>query len=277
MAANPGTVQFSSLDYSVSYSTTNPTKAAIAVTRTGDLTIPVTVDYATTDLTAIAGIDYTQTAGKLTFASGEGEKTFDVSAIPRICPSTVNKVAVLELANAGPTGQAQLGNPRKATLTITPPQVGDIVPSTAGRGYELAAQYIIFGTIGLIFVAFLMWGVLRKDSILPQLADIEAARGLITFFIAVGTIAIALILTISVIISRGAKAGQRFTQGKEVLTILIGVLGTIVGFYFGTSTKAPQPLRISAIEVSPSGQLNLGEKFTILATIAGGKPPYQRV
>jgi hypothetical protein len=28
---------------------------------------------------------------------------------------------------------------------------------------------------------------------------------------------------------------ERFTLGKEVLTILIGVLGTIVGFYFGSA------------------------------------------
>jgi hypothetical protein len=29
---------------------------------------------------------------------------------------------------------------------------------------------------------------------------------------------------------------ERFALAKEVLTILVGILGTIIGFYFGTAT-----------------------------------------
>ena len=273
MAANLASHQLSSIDYGVSYSTTNQTKATIAVTRTGDKAETVTVDYAVSDLTAVAGKDYSEAKGTLSFGPNEEEKTFDI-AIPPHAPSDVKKVAVVELKNPNPEGKATLGTPQKATLTISPPGVVGAQPATSGRRAELWLQYGIFGLLGGIFVYFLMQGVLGDKKILNELADIEKARGLITFLIAVCTVAIALILSISVIISRGTKAPQRFTQGKEILTLLIGVLGTIVGFYFGTSQKGtPQPLQVSAIQVS-SEQPNLGEKPTITAMIAGGKQPY---
>ena len=44
-------------------------------------TSTVTVDYATSDATAIAGEDYTQTSGTLTFAAGETEKTVSVAVL----------------------------------------------------------------------------------------------------------------------------------------------------------------------------------------------------
>jgi hypothetical protein len=273
MATNLASLQLSSIDYGVSYSTTNQTKATIAVTRTGNKAEAVTVDFAVNDLTAVAGKDYSQAVGTLSFGANEEEKTFDVSIL-RNTPSEVKKVAVVELKNPNPEDKATLGNSQKATLTISPPGVLGTQPASSGRRAELWLQYGIFGLLGGIFVYFLMRGVLGEKSILGDLADIEKARGLITFLIAVCTVAIALILSISVIISRGTRAPQRFTQGKEILTLLIGVLGTIVGFYFGTSAKgAPQPLQVSAIQIS-SEQPNLGATITITATIAGGKPPY---
>src|SRR5207253_2413672 len=143
----------------------------------------------------------------------------------------------------------------------------DTQPASGGRHVEMWLQYVIFGLFGVGVVLFLILGVIGPYSILGDLADIEKARGLITFLIAFGTVAIALILSISVIISRGARAQQRFTQGKEVLTVLIGVLGTIAGFYFGTSAKGtPQPLQISAIQVS-NEQPKPGEKIKITAVI----------
>jgi hypothetical protein len=55
---------------------------------------------------------------------------------------------------------------------------------------------------------------------------------------------------------------------------LIGVLGTIVGFYFGSTTSQPTP----PLAISPAVISNLqpkkGETFTISTSITGGKPPY---
>jgi hypothetical protein len=48
----------------------NASSATIAVTLSGVNTVPVTVDYATSDGSAIAGSDYTAASGRLTFAPG---------------------------------------------------------------------------------------------------------------------------------------------------------------------------------------------------------------
>ena len=50
---------------------------------------------------------------------------------------------------------------------------------------------------------------------------------------------IAVLLALFVITSDAADAKERFAHGKEVLTILIGVFGTILGLYFG-KTDVPQ-------------------------------------
>ena len=63
----------------------------------------------------------------------------------------------------------------------------------------------------------------------------NVARGLITLLVAIVTVAIAIMLTLSVLLSNSTDYEKRFALGKEILTIFIGVLGTIVGFYFGSA------------------------------------------
>jgi len=48
------------------------------VSRWGDLTAAVNVDYTTKDGTAKAGVDYTAASGKLSFAPGETERTISI-------------------------------------------------------------------------------------------------------------------------------------------------------------------------------------------------------
>jgi hypothetical protein len=61
------------------------------------------------------------------------------------------------------------------------------------------------------------------------------ARGLITTLFAVITVTMALILILSAMFSSATDFEKRFVMGKEILTIFIGILGTIVGFYFGSA------------------------------------------
>lgn len=103
----------------------------------------------------------------------------------------------------------------------------------------------LFTLLGLVVLGVIVYGVtLSSGSFLKLLSDTETARGLITFLITVATVGIALILAIStVVLSEGEGGDKRFDRGKQVLSVLIGVLGTIVGFYFGSAvqTKNPQP------------------------------------
>jgi hypothetical protein len=139
-------------------------------------------------------------------------------------------------------------------------------------------QYALIFFVTIVFV----WVIRSGISNVKDLADPDVARGLITFVIAVGTIAIAMMLALTAIVTRDFD--KRFAVGKEVLTILVGVLGTIVGFYYGAATKkdAGQPganapsAQISAapVKITPE-QIQSGGKVTFSTTLSGGTPPYR--
>lgn len=109
---------------------------------------------------------------------------------------------------------------------------------------------------------------------LKRLANMEYARGLITFVFTLGTITIAIMLTLAVLLRQDPEIEKRFRQGREVLTILIGVVGTIVGFYYGATTvEKLSPLEIAyvkVIEVDSQARRNP----EIRAKLIGGQPPY---
>ena len=64
----------------------------------------------------------------------------------------------------------------------------------------------------------------------------SSTRGLITLLFSVGKMVIAVVLILTAVFhdEDEDKAKARFDRAKEVLTLLIGVFGTIVGFYFGS-------------------------------------------
>ncbi len=88
----------------------------VRVLRRDDGDFPVSVDYATTSLTAVAGQDYLDTAGTLTFAPGEILKPVTVTLLNDAIPET-NKTFRLTLRN--PSGGGVLGTTASATITIT--------------------------------------------------------------------------------------------------------------------------------------------------------------
>jgi hypothetical protein len=74
-----GAIQFSA----ATYTTTEPVAASITVTRTGtSLASGASVQFATSNGTATAGIDYTATVTTLVFAAGETTKTVPIPILP---------------------------------------------------------------------------------------------------------------------------------------------------------------------------------------------------
>ncbi len=66
-------------DVAVTEGDTAPVTAAFTVTLTPASARTVTVAYATADGTALAGVDYTEASGTLTFAPGQASKTINIS------------------------------------------------------------------------------------------------------------------------------------------------------------------------------------------------------
>ena len=73
--AGPSVVAFSASTYNVQE---NMTFKTITVLRTGDISGPATVDYATTNVTASQRTDYTAAVGTLRFGANESSQSFDV-------------------------------------------------------------------------------------------------------------------------------------------------------------------------------------------------------
>ncbi|MEM7489153.1 MAG: hypothetical protein AAF390_08510 [Pseudomonadota bacterium] len=68
--------------------------------------------------------------------------------------------------------------------------------------------------------------------LLVRLANVDTARGLITFVLVLGVIALALIIVTANVTANDGEA-ERFERSKEILASLIAIVGTILGFYFG--------------------------------------------
>jgi len=116
---------------------------------------------------------------------------------------------------------------------------------------------------------------------------------MITFVVSVITVGIGLFLVLgSAFISGSKDLDKRFAFGKDVFTILVGVLGTVMGFYYGqaaagganananvnANTNAnnqvvAQTLQISAPQANPTAP-KVNTDFTVTATISGGEGPF---
>ena len=86
----------------------NLTFRAVTVNRTGDISGPATVDYATADVTALQRFDYTRAVGTLRFAANESSKTIDI-LISEDIKLEGSETLTITLSNG--TGQALLGTP----------------------------------------------------------------------------------------------------------------------------------------------------------------------
>jgi hypothetical protein len=87
----------------------------ILVMRTNGNNVPVTVSFATSNGTAIAGEDYTATSGTLAFNAGESLKSF---TIPILANAPVEGTETFNVTLSNPGGGATLGAPATATVAI---------------------------------------------------------------------------------------------------------------------------------------------------------------
>src|SRR5215510_2881988 len=96
-------------------------------------------------------------------------------------------------------------------------------------GIFLLAGIIIVGAISLIGAA--VFGI--DKGFVIGMRDPDYARGVITYLFAIVTIGTAVALVFSALAGLMLTKGEDFPfeRGKHILALLLGVFGTIVGFY----------------------------------------------
>lgn len=137
--------------------------------------------------------------------------------------------------------------------------------------------FLIVGSVILLIAAA---AVGLDKGVLLNMARSDFARGLITYLFALVTIGTAVVLVLSALQGgEGEAHDKRFQHGKEILSLLLGVFGTIIGFYFGSETAAgargeSAVLRVSTADISPM-PVAAGGTFTVRAVSSGGVLPHR--
>ncbi len=138
---------------------------------------------------------------------------------------------------------------------------------------------VVSAAIVLSVIALVSAATLGVDhGVLRSMGDVAFARGLITYLFAIVTIGTAVVLVLSAVVADrdGDAADKRFQRGKEILSLLLGVFGTIVGFYFGQQTSEPAKaagLKLSALNVEQR-VVKPGDTVPVRAFVYDGQPPY---
>ena len=130
--ALPSLPRLSINNLSVTEGNSGTTSAIFTVSLSVPSTSPVTVQYATTDGTAIAGSDYEVASGTLNFAPGETSKTIAVSVIGDILDEPDETFSVnlsaptnAELGNSQGIGTILDDDPPPPTMTINDASVSE--------------------------------------------------------------------------------------------------------------------------------------------------------
>ncbi|MET1081804.1 MAG: hypothetical protein ABWY12_01940 [Burkholderiales bacterium] len=126
-------------------------------------------------------------------------------------------------------------------------------------------------SIILVLVLATVYAFTRSESpLVDQLQNPDYARGVITFIVSAVVVCLALILILGALFLEGTATNeveQRFRRGREVLAPFVGILGTIVGFYFGSAERTGA---VSKLDVDA-----LSSPTEITVRVSGGFEPYR--
>lgn len=142
----------------------------------------------------------------------------------------------------------------REVLTTTPHPIKDLMS-------QINWSLIIL----LVFAFAILIAILVDAEVLKRLQDVAYARGVITFLVALSAIALAFMFAYQAFTDEKIS-DNGFRRGREVLTGIMGILGTIVGFYFGSTDK----MALTRVEVDAKQ-----EGSSLIAHVAGGTSPYR--
>ena len=210
------------------------TVATITLVRVGSTNGAVTVDFATSDGSARAGVDYTMTTGTVDFADGVLTNTFTIPILPP-GPLETNQTVKLTLSN--PTGGATLGSPVQATLNIiaTGPPVIQLT----------AATYNVHEHVGHATVA----AVRFNDSSIPVSVNYATSDGT-------------------------AVSGTDYLSTNGTLNFPAGAEQASFSFFIQkfTTFQSNKTVNVTISNPLPLGTVMLGTQQTAVVTIVNDRP-----
>ncbi len=144
-SAGPGgLITFSANAYGVQE---NGGSVTVTVGRAGSTNNSVSINYATSNGSAVSGTNYTSANGTLTFGVGETSKTF---SIPITDNSTIDGNRTVNLTLSNPTNGATLGAPNPVVLTI----IDDEAQQSSTGSFKLSqANYTVLKSAGKATIA----------------------------------------------------------------------------------------------------------------------------
>ena len=156
-------------------SVTEGETATVTVSLSSASALPISVDYATTDGSAVVGDDYTAATGTLNFAAGETERTIDISTVDN---GLNESLETFSISLSEPTN-ATLSD-ADATLTITDdddPPIVNVADATTIEGQP--AEIVI--TLDQASGNTITIDYTTVDATAAQGQDYQAAAGSVTF------------------------------------------------------------------------------------------------
>lgn len=135
---------------------------------------------------------------------------------------------------------------------------------------SILQKFAIGAIIGLGFI-LIIWGF--QPGHLEMLSRVEIARGFITLLLAVGVLSIFMIVIAAIVFDSDSPKRNVYERSKTILSMLLGIFGTVLGFYFGLQdSKSSSQMTVSEVTTHVAADtkaLNIG------AVITGGSPDYQ--
>jgi hypothetical protein len=152
-----------------------------------------------------------------------------------------------------------------------------------GFSLEKLMQIVVDNGIGLFLSLFavavfisLAYG-LSNTTFFGSLSHVDQARGLITFLVAVCAVAVIMLTAIQIFWGGQSTAitfKDRYRAAKDLVTLVVGILGTILGFYFG-SFNGERILSLSIDDPKSYSSVMVGNDVELKATARSGTPPFQ--
>jgi hypothetical protein len=169
--ATTASLGFNAQIYSVSETTST---ATVTVIRSGSLAGSVSVNYTTSDNSAVSPSDYTATSGTLTFADGEASKTFSIPIVNDTQDESQQSF-IVTLSN--PSGTAVLGGLSIARVNINDedPTLAFTVNNATVTEGEARATVTVTRTSDASNAAYLEYRTADTDSFTVSCADASGA------------------------------------------------------------------------------------------------------